>query len=203
MSPPTASEVILRRDRDPVSRHQRSRSQRTRANDGRPAGPSAVPKGRPSAYSESVEAIILNGLAEGRTLTSIVRIARSAGMKFPSAVTVRKWALNDVDGSVPGFSSRYARARDLMLEAMFDDIIDIADDDTGDVLWREVVIHGQVCLEPVPHPVNVQRARLRIDVRKWLLSKLRPERYGNGRRTKPSPSAGDPVQELLRQFAHT
>ncbi len=39
---------------------------------------------------------------------------------------------------------------------------------------------------------HVQRSRLRVDSRKWLLSKLKPERYGD--KLQHSGPGGGPVQ---------
>jgi hypothetical protein len=52
---------------------------------------------------------------------------------------------------------QYARARELGLEKMAEDILDIADDRIGDP----------------------QRDRLRVDARRWLLSKMLPKKYGD------------------------
>ena len=56
----------------------------------------------------------------------------------------------------PALAERYARAKSAALEAMANDILEISDGD-GD--------HN--------------RARLRVDTRKWLLSKLAPKKYGD------------------------
>lgn len=73
--------------------------------------------------------------------------------RMPSAATVHGWVLNDRDG----FAQRYARARALLLEHWAEDIIEIGD-------------HTQ--LDP-------RDRHVKIEARKWLLSKLKPERYGN------------------------
>jgi hypothetical protein len=52
---------------------------------------------------------------------------------------------------------RYARACDDRADLMADELLDIADEKTGDV----------------------NRDRLRVDSRKWLLAKLRPKKYGD------------------------
>jgi hypothetical protein len=48
----------------------------------------------------------------------------------------------------------------------------IADDTSGDFIINE---HG----ERVVDHENINRARLKIDARKWLMSKLHPRRYGD------------------------
>jgi len=70
-----------------------------------------------------------------------------------------------------GFAAHYARARDIGLEVMAEETIEIADDSGLDVVMTE---NG-----PRPDGEVINRAKLRVDTRKWLLSKLAPKRYGD------------------------
>ena len=67
---------------------------------------------------------------------------------------------------------RYARAKDASLEAMADETLEIADTVAGDTFEGD---DGIVRIAPDV----VARARLRVDTRKWLLSKLAPKKYGD------------------------
>ena len=70
---------------------------------------------------------------------------------MPTESAVRVWAREKAD-----FGAQYACARELGYEVMGDDIVAIADE-------------GQ----------DVNRDRLRVDSRKWLLSKMLPKTYGD------------------------
>lgn len=70
-------------------------------------------------------------------------------------------------------ANKYARAKSLGLERLADEIIDIADAREGDVMLDEETGRRLIDNEAV------QRARLRVDSRKWLLSKLAPKKYGD------------------------
>jgi hypothetical protein len=72
----------------------------------------------------------------------------------------------------PEFREKYEIARMLQAEFWSHEILEIADDSTGDFIINE---HGD---RVVDHE-NINRARLRVDTRKWLLSKLLPKRYGD------------------------
>jgi hypothetical protein len=72
---------------------------------------------------------------------------------MPHEATVRSWA---IDVSNP-FSTQYARAREIGYQGLADDLTEIADDKLGDPA----------------------RDRLRVDTRKWLLSKALPKVYGD------------------------
>lgn len=126
-------------------------------------------RGRPTSYTEEIAADICRRVADGETLKQVCRSEH-----MPSESTVRGWALDDREG----FSARYARARDLCLEAWADDIVEISDDSTNDWMRRH---HGDDDKE-APWVINgehVSRSKLRTENRKWLLSKLKPERYGD------------------------
>jgi hypothetical protein len=113
-------------------------------------------------YTRELADLICERLASGESLTAICRDAH-----MPNETAVRKWALKDHDG----FSLRYARARELQLEHLADEILEISDDGRND--WME---RGGF---EVPNGEHIQRSKLRSDNRKWLLSKLKPERYGD------------------------
>lgn len=66
---------------------------------------------------------------------------------------------------------QYARAMEYRADCIFDDIIDIADNTEGDMMMDE---NGR---EKVNHE-NIQRSRLKVDTRKWIISKMMPSRYG-------------------------
>lgn len=109
----------------------------------------AAPRpGRPSIYTPEIAELICKRLSEGESLRAICKAD-----DMPSEGTVRDWAR----ANVHGFSSQYTRARDLGLDALADQVLEIADGDDGD-------------------PAN---KRIRFDARRWYLSKLAPKRYGD------------------------
>jgi hypothetical protein len=82
---------------------------------------------------------------------SLKRICQDAHM--PSDTAVRVWAIEDRDG----FASRYAHAREALMDHWAEEIVVIADDQTAEPNDR----------------------RVRVDTRKWLMSKLAYRRYGD------------------------
>lgn len=142
----------------------------------------AKQKGRPCTYTEAIAAEICERLAAGETLRQVCKDPR-----MPPPSTVRLWVLDDREG----FAERFARARDLLIEHWADEILDIADDATND--WMER--HGKDGETAAAfNPENVNRARVRIDSRKWLLSKLKPGRYGDRISTELSGPGGGPIE---------
>jgi transposase-like protein len=110
-------------------------------------------------YSPELADAICELVAEGE---SIRTICKAEGM--PAKSTIFKWLREHKD-----FSDQYARAKEDQLEALADEILEIADDKSNDV-------SGEL---QMPNGVAVQRAKLQTDTRKWLLAKLVPKKYGD------------------------
>lgn len=124
-------------------------------------------KDQGSKYTAAIADEILRRIAEGETLS---QICRDEGM--PPRRTVARWALDDREG----FATRYAHARERQIEAWADQITEIAEDGTNDWIERELK-SGRIKVEV--YREAIERSRLRIETRKWLLSKLKPEKYGD------------------------
>ncbi len=142
-------------------------------------------KGRPSIFSDALALTICERLAGGESLRQICEDA-----DMPAKSTVMKWALENKD-----FSDQYARARALLMEHWSDDLIDIADDGTNDYVQR-TGDDGEV----ISHSLNnehIQRSKLRVDTRKWIMSKLAPKRYGDKTTSVVEGPDGGPVQVKL------
>ena len=113
-------------------------------------------------YTRELTDMICQRLADGESLREICREDN-----MPSESAVRGWVVQDVDG----LHARYARAREAQMDRWAEEIIEIGDDATNDWMTRR---DGS---KSVDQEV-VNRARLRIDARKWLMSKLAPKTYG-------------------------
>lgn len=138
--------------------------------------------GRPSSYSDAVAQEICERLAAGQSLRQICR-----DKHLPHRGTVLKWLY---DKSHPGFHDQYARARERQLEVWADEIMDIVDDGSND--WMEIETDkGRI--KKVLDNEHVQRSKLRMEARKWILSKLAPKKYGDLQRLEMSGPDGAPL----------
>ena len=81
------------------------------------------------------------------------------------------YAINSTDERM----HKYARAKESMVEALADDMLQIADTCRRGV---KTTTKADGSVETVDGDM-VDRARLQVDSRKWLLSKLAPKRYGD------------------------
>lgn len=95
---------------------------------------------------------------------------------MPPRTTVIQWTHDR-----PEFADRYTRARDEGLDAMAEELMDIADDGTNDFIPLAFGgdDDGGGKKPEVFNSEHVQRSKLRVDARKWYLSKLAPKRYGD------------------------
>ena len=123
--------------------------------------------GRPPTYSDELADRICEEIAQGRSLNSLCKQDN-----FPSMTAVINWL---ADPSKARFVAKYARARQAQADAIFDECLEIADDCSTDVV--QVERNGRLVTEA--NPAAIQRARLRIDARKWIAGKLRPDKYGD------------------------
>lgn len=141
-----------------------------------------MPAGRPSKYSDKLAARICERLAEGRSLREIC-----GSDDMPPESTVRQWVVDDREG----FSAQYARAREAQADLMAEEILDIADNASND--WMER--NGDDNEGWQVNGEHIQRSRLRVDSRKWLMSKLKPKKYGD--KVQHSGDPDNPVQIIV------
>lgn len=117
-------------------------------------------------YTEALGKEICERLAAQESLRSICK-----DNHIPSKTTVLRWAYE------PGhpLADQYARAREIGYHAMADEILEIADDSRNDFIER-LKQDGEQILVDHDH---ISRSRLRIESRKWILSKRLPKIYGD------------------------
>ena len=106
--------------------------------------------GRPSDYLEEVADDICSLLANGESLKTI---CERPGM--PNRSTIYRWLRGNDD-----FRNNYARATEDRADAMFEDILTIADTVKEDA-------------------VEIAKAKLKIDTRKWVLSRMNPKKFSD------------------------
>lgn len=104
-----------------------------------------------SKFSAEAADMVCEAIASS---TKGLRSLCAARVDLPSWQTIMAW-LN----RYPNFQEQYARAKSRQMELLAEEILDISDAPAGD-------------------NVQVQRAKLQVDTRKWLMSKLAPKKYG-------------------------
>lgn len=124
-----------------------------------------------------VQTSICERMIEGESLRAIC-----SDDDMPAASTVFRWLGDD-----EGFREQYARAREAQADAIFDEILEIADDGRNDYVEKLRQDGGKDTAFDAEH---VQRSRLRVDARKWVASKLAPKKYGDDLRLRHADADG-------------
>ena len=134
---------------------------------------------RPNARQydrDAITALVCSQIAEGKSLRSIC----DSDDKLPSASTFLDWM-----GEATALAEQYTRAREAGYFLLADEIVDIADenyttaeDGTMERLSNEAIA----------------RNRLRVETRKWMLSKMLPKMYGDKVTTEHTGKGGGPIQ---------
>lgn len=95
--------------------------------------------------------------------------------------TFMLWVSKDTD-----LAERYARAREDLIERIAEETIEIADSPVGSTLAGGTDSGA------------VQKQKLQVDTRKWLLAKLAPKKYGEKiEQTVQGPEGGPVRVELV------
>lgn len=110
--------------------------------------------------------IVFERISDGESVRAILSNNRDKEV-LPSRKTFFEWLLDDEP-----LSNQYARACEKRADTIFEEILEIADESHSD---KKVLDDGR---EVVDSEV-VQRSRLRVDARKWMLSKMNPKKYGD------------------------
>lgn len=143
------------------------------------------PVGRPSDYTQEKADLICSLIAEGRSLSSV---CREEGM--PGSSSVFRWLRENQE-----FRKNYDTSMRERTLAHGEQLIDISDDGTND--WME----DQYMKGKSPGwKVNgeaVQRSKLRVDTRKWLMSKMEPKKYGD---KMDVTSGGEPISVTMVNY---
>lgn len=105
--------------------------------------------GRPSKYTQNLADSICQELAMGKSLRTVCK-----GSDMPEVKTIFNWFR-----AYPEFLQQYTRAKEESADAFVEEMQDLAD---------EVQLDKDA----------INKARLQIDTRKWVSSKLKPKKYG-------------------------
>lgn len=136
------------------------------------------------AYSDKDKTKIINEICERVTNGEALRnICNEDGQI--SSTTFYEWLDDDEDKQ-----ERYTRAGKDRANHIFEDILDIADNQEKDVLEDK---DGN---EYINHNV-INRAKIRIDARKWMLGKMDPTKYADT--SKLQLEGGDPNKPIIWQ----
>jgi hypothetical protein len=112
----------------------------------------------PTPFDQQAADLLCGSIATTTaSLAKIVSDLRDEYQDFPCATIIYEWL-----HSCPEFALQYANARSSQSDLLFEEIVNLADDfDVND-----------------DDNTKIQRAKLRLDARKFACSRLSPSKYG-------------------------
>lgn len=143
----------------------------------------ARPVGRPSSYTEETANRICERIMGGE---SLLKICRDDNM--PSRGAVYLWLAENA-----AFMNKYAHARDVQADHFADEMIEIADDGTGDLITKTNKDGTEYETVDQEH---INRSRLRVDTRKWLAARMAPKKYGDRVMNEHTGKDGGPIKSI-------
>jgi hypothetical protein len=130
-----------------------------------PAKPS---KPRTAEEKEKLSTLVLEGMKSG---LSAFKACQAANIPHS---TFLEWVKNDSE-----LADSYAHAREDLIERMANEVLELSDQDV------EMAHDGK------KDWAAIQKHKLQVDTRKWLLSKLAPKKYGD--KLEVSGDAANPI----------
>lgn len=155
------------------------------------------PNGAPRKFDrELVGNHVCSELMKGRSLNNI--LVSDSGM--PSPASFLEWVNQDPEG----LGKQYAHAREIGYKLLAEEIVAISDenytliecdalDSDGNPMLDQ---NGNRIRKSIMMPLSsdaIARNRLRVDTRKWMLSKVLPKIYGDKLTTEHTGKDGGPI----------
>jgi hypothetical protein len=137
------------------------------------------------AYSvEEIESTFKDIITQiSRDGLSLRKVLNQSAM--PSSKTFYEWIDEDKEKV-----KQYARACQDRQDLLFDEILEIADENEADIYKDD---DGNVKIDGN----TVQRSRLKVDARKWALSKMNPKKFGDSQKVEMEVSEVKPLEFVL------
>jgi len=148
------------------------------------------PKKPTKAGSEERAQVSAKVLAGMRSGMSAFKACQVAGV---NQSTFNLWLNQDAE-----LAAEYARAREDLIELLANETMAIADQAFEEIEEQVVGKDGKPVVVKKKVPVDVQRARLQVDTRKWLLSKLAPKKFGDKLELTGDPDRPLAIQKIER-----
>ena len=136
----------------------------------------------PIPFDQNIADFLCEELSTSNKATSTILAQLGKTGETVGVTTIYKWL-----GDNEQFAKDYARSKEEQADFLAEEMLEIADDDSLDVGFTD---DGK----PFVKGENIQRARLRVDTRKWIAAKLKPKKYGDKISQEITGKDGGPVE---------
>lgn len=144
--------------------------------------------GRPSEYTEENVTAVLMHIATGNSVNSL-----KDEPDLVSPRTVYRWLFEHEE-----FRQKYLAAQQIRAFALSEEIFDIADDGQND--WMEKVDKEGENIGWMLNGENVQRSRLRAQVRQWHMERINAKIFGDKKQIDHGVQEGSPLEAMLSRI---
>ena len=153
----------------------------------KPTRKAAKPTVAGSTDRRKIAELVFAGMRSGM---SAFKACQNAGV---NQSTFNLWLNQDAE-----MAAEYARAREDLIELLANETMAIADQAFEEIEEHTVDGDGKPVVLKKKVPVDVQRAKLQVDTRKWLLSKLAPKKFGDKLELSGDPDRPLAIQKIER-----
>lgn len=145
-----------------------------------------MPAGRPTDYTPELAEEICDAIASDSK--GLCRLCKEND-HWPARKNIYQWFKK-----YPDFRNKYMQAKEHQIEAIVDEVLEIADDTSHDTIIKT---DNDGHEKEVCNSEWINRSRLRIDTRKWLAAKLAPKLYGDKQTTEHTVGEGSLMQKVI------
>lgn len=150
--------------------------------------PPKPPRGRPSKFTPELGSEFCRRVASGRLISDVCR-----DDDMPTVTTIQNW-----QNAHESFLAEYIRARQLQADEFAAETVRLASSIQPGTRTKKVSYANGRVQEEVVTTDAVERARLMVETRKWIISKLFPRKYGEHVEDAPAVSGINEMFEALR-----
>lgn len=148
---------------------------------GAPEDFETVTRKRPSDVTMQIIEELLERMATGETVSRI-----TSDLHMPPWLYIWLWLR---DPKHAKFKEVFDQAEEAQFHRMAGETLDISDDSTKDYI--EIKNSNGKVMRRIPNQELVNRSRLRVETRRWLLAKRLPKIYGESSMMKLANETGD------------
>lgn len=124
--------------------------------------------GRPNGYSKEVADLICEKISTSSL--GLKRLHIKYPEQIPAPSMIMRWLIENEE-----FREQYRLAREVQMQYLEDELLEIADDSSEDI---EIYISQSGMEYEKENKEFVNRSKLRIHTRMWLMGKIKPKVYG-------------------------
>lgn len=144
--------------------------------------------GRPAKYTQEIADFLCEQISTSSL--GLRRLHKKYPDKIPHPSIIFRW-INDNSA----FREQYRNAKELQMEFLEEELLEIADDSSNDI---QIVHSNSGNTYENENKEFVNRSKLRIHTRMWLMGKIKPKVYGKQAEAEKPKESNEIIIKVLR-----